>query len=287
MSLARPIVEHLPQLARRVLPSVVACRLYGSMERARYLHDTYQALQLSGLYSRRVFLDACAVRPKFIADRTFVAHARPEDIARLAPGVPLGDANFAAIRRQLAKGRPFLFGCSYFGSVYFALLALKDLVRELLVVVARDPAPGLHHFNKIALASGIRITVAGTTERGIALRILRHLGRGGAVATMLDCFHGERLELSGDFLGKPAASLGTLYTLGQRAGAIVVPTASIHKNGRQLLEIGELIDLPSTSIEAASQGVNDYFSALVRSYPGQWMGWPNLLARWRMAAQTY
>jgi len=281
------MIERLPRLARRVLPSVVACRLYGSMERARYLHDTYQALQQSGLYSRRVFLDASAVRPKFIADRTFVAHARPDDIVRLAPTVRPGDANFAAIRRQLAEGRPFLFGCSYFGCIYFALLALQDLVRELLVVVARDPAPGLHYFNKIAMASGIRITVAGTTESTIALRILRHLARGGAVATMLDCFHGERLELRSDFLGKPAASPGTLYGIARRAGAIVVPTASIHKDGKQLLEIGNLIDLPSTSIEAASQSVNDYFSDLIRTYPGQWMGWPNLLARWQVARQTY
>jgi len=62
-----------------------------------------------------------------------------------------------------------------------------------------------------------------------------------------------------------------------------VPTASIHKDGKQLLEIGNLIDLPSTSIEAASQSVNDYFSDLIRTYPGQWMGWPNLLARWQLA----
>lgn len=287
MRLAQSMIERMPRLARGVLPAVVACRLYGTLERARYVHDTYQALQQCGLYSRQVFLDACAVRPKFIADRSFVAHARPQDIARLAVSAPLGDANFTAIRRQLARGRPFVFGCSYFGSVYFALLALKELVRELLVVVARDPGPGLHHFSKLAQASGIRIAVAGTTERTIALRILRHLGRGGAVATMLDCFHGARLQLRSDFLGKPAASPGTLYGIAQRAGAIVVPTASIHRNGRQMLEIGDLIDLSSTSIEAASQGVNDYFSDLVRTYPGQWMGWPNLLARWRMAAQTY
>lgn len=287
MSLVQSMVEHVPQFARRVMPLVVACKLYGSMERARYLHDTHQALRQSGLYSRRVFLDACAVRTKFIADRIFVAHAKPQDIARLAAAVPPEDANVATIRRQLAMDRPFLFGCSYFGCVYFALLALKDMVRELLVVVAGDPGPGVHYFNRIAAASGIRITVAGTADRTVALRVLRHLGRGGAVATMLDSFHGERLELRSDFLGRPAASLGTLYELGHRAGAMLVPTASIRKNGKLVLEVGDLIDMRSTPAVEASQQVNDYFSDLVRAYPGQWMGWPNLLARWRMAHQTY
>ena len=287
MSLVSSMVERLPRLAHRVLPQLVACRLYGSMDRAAYLRDTYLALQQAGLYSRRNFLGAHAVRHRFIADKTFIAHARPGDIARHAVAVPAGDANFAAIRQRLAQGHPLLLGCSYFGSVYFALLALRGLVRELLIVVARDPSSGSHYFDKVAQASGIRITVAGTAERGIGLRIMRHLGRGGVVATMLDCFYGERVQLRGEFLGRPAASLGTLYALGRRAGALVVPTASIRKEGKQVLDVGAPIDLSSNSIEDASQRVNDYYSALVRACPGQWMGWPNLLARWRMAAQTY
>jgi lauroyl/myristoyl acyltransferase len=100
---------------------------------------------------------------------------------------------------------------------------------------------------------------------------------------MLDCFYGTNSCLYTDFLGKPAASLGTLYGLAQRAGAIVVPTASIQRGGKQMLDIGELIDLRSTSIEEAGQRVNDYFSSLVRTYPDQWMGWQNLLTRWNMA----
>jgi lauroyl/myristoyl acyltransferase len=62
-----------------------------------------------------------------------------------------------------------------------------------------------------------------------------------------------------------------------------VPTASIQRGGEQTLDVGELIDLQSTSIEEASQRVNDYFSNLVRTYPDQWMGWQNLLTRWDMA----
>lgn len=50
-----------------------------------------------------------------------------------------------------------------------------------------------------------------------------------------------------------------------------------------MLDIGELIDLQSTSIEDAGRRVNDYFSNMVRTHPDQWMGWQNLLTRWSMA----
>jgi lauroyl/myristoyl acyltransferase len=50
-----------------------------------------------------------------------------------------------------------------------------------------------------------------------------------------------------------------------------------------MLDVGKLIDMQSTSVEEASQNVNDYFSNLVRTYPDQWMGWQNLLSRWNMA----
>jgi lauroyl/myristoyl acyltransferase len=62
-----------------------------------------------------------------------------------------------------------------------------------------------------------------------------------------------------------------------------VPTASIRRDHKQILDIGAPIDLQSVSIEEASRQVNDYFSNLARAYPDQWMGWQNLLVRWNLA----
>ncbi|MBE1160274.1 hypothetical protein [Dyella acidiphila] len=283
MKFAPLLIKHHPHLARHVLPLIAARKLHTSNEHAHYLQDAESALRQAGHYSRKTLRDISLVRARFMADQMFLAHADPHDIGKLAPTICEHDINYAAVRRYVQDGRPLLFGCSYFGFMFFALLAMKGWVKELLVVAAGDPRPGLRLFEKISLACGFPIQVVGSAESTVALRIFRQLGRGGTVATMLDCYYGADTDLYTDFLGKPAASPGALYRLGQRAGAIVVPTASIYRDGSQVLDIGEALDLRSLSGEQASQRVNDYFSQLVRSYPGQWMGWSNLWARWNMA----
>jgi len=283
MKFARFLVQYSPHLSRHILPYIAAYKFYNSVEQRNYQCESEEALRESGLYSKLVAHEVGMLRMKFVADQMFLEYAKVTNVAALVPAVAEGDANFLAIRQQIAIGRPFLFGCSYFGCMFFVLLALKDLVSDLLIVTAGDPTPSIRLFKKIGEASGININVVGATENVVALQILRQLKRGGAVATMLDCFYATNPCLYTDFLGKPAASPGTLYGLGQRANAIVVPTASIQRGGEQTLDVGELIDLQSTSIEEASQRVNDYFSNLVRTYPDQWMGWQNLLTRWDMA----
>jgi hypothetical protein len=283
MKFAQFLVQHSPHLARHILPYIAAYKFYNSVGQRDYQRESEEVLRASGLYSQRVAHDIGMLRMKFFADQMFLEYAKPTDVATMVPAIAEGDANFLAIRQKVAIGRPFLFGCSYFGCMFFVLLALKDLVSDLLIVTAGDPTPSIRLFKKIGQTSGININVVGATEYVVALQILRQLKRGGAVATMLDCFYGTNPCLYTDFLGKPAASLGTLYGLAQRANAIVVPTASIQRGGKQTLDIGELIDLQSTSIEEAGQRVNDYFSNLVRTYPDQWMGWQNLLTRWNMA----
>jgi hypothetical protein len=218
-----------------------------------------------------------------MAEQMFITYAKPVDLLEMTPNIIDGDRNYLAVRQQIAIGRPILFGCSYFGCMFYALLAMKGLVKDLLVVTASDPAPGLHLFEKIAIASGIRIAVVGANDHVVALKILRQLRRGASVATMLDCFYGNHSDSCINFLGRPATSLGTLYRLGQSANAFVVPTASIYRDGRQELDVGEMVDLQTQSIDAASQRINDYFSNLARVYPDQWMGWQNLWMRWNKA----
>ncbi len=283
MKFTQILIRHSPRFARRCLPYIAALTSYNSPVQASYRRDAEIALLQSGLYSRRVLRRVRSLRTKFIADQIFLAYAKLSTVATLAPAIDEGDVNYLAIRREIAAGRSFIFGCSYFGCMFFALLAMKGLVRNLLVVTAGDPTPALKLFNKIALASGIGISVVSATENIVALRILRQLRRGSPVATMLDCFYGKDSALYTDFLGKPAASFETLYRLGQKADAILVPTASIRHDGMQRLDIGEMIDLRSISIEEASRRVNDYFSGLVRSHPEQWMGWQNLRTRWDRA----
>jgi hypothetical protein len=106
-------------------------------------------LRESELYSKRVAHDVGMLRMKFFADQMFLEYAKPTDVAAMVPAIAEGDANFLSIRQQIAIGRPFLFGCSYFGCMFFVLLALKDLVSDLLIVTAGDPTPSIRLFKKL------------------------------------------------------------------------------------------------------------------------------------------
>lgn len=99
---------------------------------------------------------------------------------------------------------------------------------------------------------------------------------------MLDCFYGTKTDDVSEFLGRPAASPGVLYRIAHKAHAIIVPTASIRRGRTLFLDIGNLIDMRETTAESASRSVNDYFTKLVTAHAEQWMGWPNLLARWEL-----
>ena len=283
MELARLLVRYSPSFSRHVLPYLVALKSYNSPSQRSYRENSEQALLKTELYSARVARDIDLLRLKFIADQLFLTYAKPTDLAAATPSTSDDDVTIAAIREQISRRQPFLFGCSYFGCMYFALLALKGLVSDLMVVTAGDPTSARPLFEKVAFASDIQMNIVGANENMAALKIMRQFKRGGSVATMLDCFYGADPFFYTDFLGKPAASPGALYSLAKKSGAIVVPTASLRRHGRNVLDIGGMIDLQSTSIEAASRQVNNYFSNLVRAYPGQWMGWQNLLARWSMA----
>lgn len=217
MKFAQFLVQHSPHLARHILPYIAAYKFYNSVGQRDYQRESEEALRASGLYSQRVAHDVGMLRMKFVADQIFLEYAKPTDVAAMVPSIAEGDANFLAIRQQVAIGRPFLFGCSYFGCMFLVLLTLKDLVSDLLIVTASDPTPNIRLFKKIGQASGLNINVVGATENVVALQILRQLKRGGAVATMLDCFYGTHACLYTDFLGKPAASLGDAVRLGPKS----------------------------------------------------------------------
>lgn len=91
----------------------------------------------------------------------------------MKPRIVESDDNFLRLQQKLSDGRSILFGCSYFGSVYYTLLCLEGLVKDLLIVTAGDPARAAALFQKIGLISGINVNAVGANEPSAAMAILR------------------------------------------------------------------------------------------------------------------
>jgi len=280
MSMTESAIRVMPDVARAVLPYVMASRYYTTPEQIEYRRQSSAALRDSGLFSPKIARRVDVLQLQFSADQMFVNHAAESVLAKMKPRIDESHRNTIAVRRLVAEGRPMLFGCSYFGCLYYALLALEGLVKDLLVITSADPSPVQHLFEKIGSIAGIQMHVMGANEPMVGVAILRQLKRGASVATMLDCYYGKNIDLASDFLGRPAASPGILYGLASKASAVVVPTACIRNDKANELKIGPVADMKVMSVDQTSSAVNGFFSELVRDHPEQWMGWPNLLTRW-------
>jgi KDO2-lipid IV(A) lauroyltransferase len=183
-------------------------------------------------------------------------------------------------REALALGRGVVIAGSHTGNWDLAACAMaRDT--ELLVVSKRLSVRWLDRFWQATRAlRGVRLAYA---ENAMAAA-RRVLGRGGAVAMMIDqvpisARHGTDVE----FLGRPALTDRAPATLAAvRRAPLVVAAGRRDDRGAQVLYVLEVLMPPRQAgrawIEAATGAATLALDRFVREYPDQWL-W--LHRRWK------
>ncbi len=163
------------------------------------------------------------------------------------------------------------------------MLGLVGLVEELLVLSDDPTADVIALCGKAGAIAGIRVGAV-RSDAAAGLQLLRQLKRGGAVAVMLDSYYGTAADLTLPFMGRPAAASAGVYAIAARCSALMMPLALIRTGKGFTMELGGPVDAATLGPHDACRAINAFFEACIRAHPSQWMAWPNLLARWELAA---
>lgn len=187
-----------------------------------------------------------------------------------------------------ARGGPMLFFSGHIGNweLLPAVAAHYGVRVSSLYRAASNP-----HVD--ALIVGLRRQAVGDGDapmfpkgRAGAKLLLQHLGRGGAVAMLMDQKMNDGVEAR--FFGRPAMTAPALAVLALRLRCPVVP-AHVQRLGpaRFRLVCDQPLDLPDTGdrnadVLALTQRVNDRLEQWIRARPGEWL-W--LHRRWPKGEQ--
>jgi KDO2-lipid IV(A) lauroyltransferase len=180
----------------------------------------------------------------------------------------------------LGRGRGVVVAASHTGNWDLAACAVARDV-ELLVVTKHLSVRWLDRFWQSTRARrGVRLADAA----GAVARARQALGRGGAVAMMIDQVPASaRHAVQADFLGRPAATDRAPAALAASTGAPLVVAASLRdESGEQVLYVLDVIHPPRRPtrawIDAATRQATGALARFVRAHPSQWL-W--LHRRWK------
>jgi Kdo2-lipid IVA lauroyltransferase/acyltransferase len=202
---------------------------------------------------------------------------------RALANVVVDEASRPAWGEALAKGRGVVVAATHTGNWDLAACAIARDV-ELLVVTKHLSQASVDRFWQSTRARlGVRLADAS----GAMARAREALGRGGAVAMMIDQVPAsERHALAVEFLGRPALADRAPAVLAAAAGApLVVAASRADDSGRQVLHVLAVLEPPARSSRGAHAWVGEAtassaqaLDAFVRAHPSQWL-W--LHRRWR------
>ncbi len=277
----RLLIAWFPALSRKLLPSLLAIKRFNRAEDRHYRACVDVALREAGIPKPAIRRQLHGLPYTFMAEQIFFQHASVDVLRR----VPLSIANRHDIEQAIRSraGRGLVFGCSNFGCFYYSVAGLAGIVDELLVL-SDDPTDEVVRLSRKAGAiAGIKVCVI-KADASAGLQVLRQLKRGGAAAVMLDSYYGGATDLVAPFMGRPAVASGGVYVLAAHCAALVIPLALIRNGGGFGMELGQPIDAAALGAGDTCREVNAFFESRVIRHPEQWMCWPNLLARWEMAA---
>jgi KDO2-lipid IV(A) lauroyltransferase len=212
----------------------------------------------------------------------WMARRGPEAVAR----VVLDPAAESAWKAALARGKGVVVAASHTGNWDLAACAMARDV-ELLVVTKRLSSVPIDRFWQSTRARlGVRLTEA----RGAMAAARRVLGRGGAVAMMIDQVPSSaRHAMEVEFLGRSALADRGPATMSAVSGApLVVAAGRRAANGTQVLHVLAVLHPPvndrvddrvsdggATSrrawIARATSEATAALDRFVRAYPSQWL----------------
>lgn len=277
---AGPWFRGFPGAATRLAEWSARAGAFASREHRAHVRRTAEALRAVGLYSEPL-IDALARLPAELrAEQRLLRHATVEHVRSLQGEVlGLGLEPLIETRRH---GSGLILGCTHLGNFYHALIQIRRLGDNVMVVTGnRQYSP--RTVERLCELSGARIRVVGAATSS-TLAIARQLQRGGIVATMLDLYVNSTLALPAPLFGRPAATPAGIYQLAIAAGVPIAPLGVVtDAAGRKCVEIDSLIGPRSTPLELATV-VNDRIEAMVRQRPANWGVWESLPYRWRKAA---
>jgi len=175
-------------------------------------------------------------------------------------------------REALNRGRGVLVMTAHMGNwELMPMLAAMTPVRVHIVYRPLSYPPLNRYFEASRSRFGAGLIPTARSMR----RILQVLGRGEAVAMLMDqnfdCHEGVFV----DFFGHRACTNKGLALLARHTGAPVVPVFLIRHHGRFVAEIGPELPLIRTGdktkdLEANTQRYNQIIENVVRRHPEQW-----------------
>jgi Kdo2-lipid IVA lauroyltransferase/acyltransferase len=188
-------------------------------------------------------------------------------------------------QEALGRGRGVVVAASHTGNWDLAACTVARDV-ELLVVTKRLSVRSLDSFwQSTRAAQGVTLTEA----RGALARARAVLGRGGAVAMMIDQVPASaRHALAAEFLGRMATVDRAPAVLAAACGCPLVVAASRREaSGRHVLVVLDVIEpAPASSpawVRQATVQATRALEQFVRAHPSQWL-W--LHRRWKALDRT-
>jgi Kdo2-lipid IVA lauroyltransferase/acyltransferase len=184
----------------------------------------------------------------------------------------------------VSRGRGVVIASSHTGNWDLAACTMAREV-ELLVVTKRLSVRWLDRFwQSTRAAMGVRLTGA----HGAVARARATLGRGGAVAMMIDQVPSPRHALEVEFLGQRAFADRAPAALAAASGAPLVVAASRRTaRGHHELVVLDVVVPPARPsrawIDDATRRTTRGLDAFVRAYPSQWL-WMH--RRWKPMLAT-
>ena len=276
-ALAR-VVGLLPWRALGALGRAVGW-LAGSLFRIRRAH-VEQAMGIAGIEAPSRQADALYAGLGRSAVEFLWLARRGGEIAR---HVTIDPASAARWRAAVDAGRGVVIAASHTGNWDLAACVMaRDI--ELLVVTKRLSVASVDRFWQSTRAGrGVTLTEA----RGAIARSREILGRGGAVAMMIDQVPARRRAVAVEFLGRPASADRAPAALAAAARApLVVAAARRSSSGDHVLHVLEVIAPPDPEgrsgrawIAEATVAATRALEEFVRAYPSQWL-W--LHRRWKL-----
>jgi lauroyl/myristoyl acyltransferase len=277
---AGPLFRGFPRAATRLAQWSARAGALFSSEHRRRLERTAASLRAVGLYSEPLLAALARLPAEQRAEQRLLRHGTV-DYVRSLQGEVTGIGLEPLIEAQ-RQGSGLILGCTHVGNFYHALIQIRRLGTDVMVVTGnRHYAP--RTVARLAELSGARIRVVGAATSS-TLAIARQLMRGGIVATMLDLYVDATIAIAAPLFGRPAATPAGIYQLAIAAEAPIAPLCVVtDAAGRKSVEIDSLIGPRATPLEFAS-AVNERIEAMVRRYPASWGVWDSLPYRWRKAA---
>jgi len=203
--------------------------------------------------------------------RMFVEVLSADDLAALAPTLPIDGPGLAALDAAQAQGRPAILVSAHFGNYDAWRLALIARGYRIGGYFKELGSPALNHrYTEAVRASGIPMFPDSGEGRKAMIRFLR---RGGMLGILIDLDRPNGVLL--DFLGQPTRTVLSMAEMALKYDALLVPVYGIRTDDAKGFRV--FVDAPVAHNDARTmtQALNTSFANQVRAHPEQWIWWHN------------